>query len=74
MNLTDKYNNIITIGDNDVDAIKIKSGYDWDVDIITGKIVIGEKTEFDLTAFEVKLEDNTASLADIREYILKKLI
>ena len=62
----------ITMNDDSVESQKIREGYDFD--IVNSKIVIKNKINFDLKSFKLKLTAGTATLADIREFLIKYLI
>ncbi|MCH8013863.1 MAG: hypothetical protein IH823_03605 [Candidatus Dadabacteria bacterium] len=58
--------------DDHPDAIKLLKGHDFD--IVNGKLVVHDTiNKYDLSAFIKKLQDNTASLKDMRDYHLNEL-
>jgi hypothetical protein len=61
----------MTIDDNSPNAQKIMQGYSWILK--DGKLTIGAKTEYDLKAFEDKVNSGTQTNADILNFI-KQLI
>lgn len=63
----------ITINDDSSIAKKIRQGYDFN--IVDGEIIIKvNKTKFDIKNFKSKLTAGTATLADIKEFLIKHLI
>ncbi len=61
----------ISIDDTDKRAVKIKQGYSYSVK--DGELIIGKKTEYDLTNFETKIKTGIATNTDINNFI-KELI
>ena len=61
----------IHIDDDSPEAVKIRQGYDWD--FVARKIIIKSKTEYDIDAFQKKLELGTVTLPEIQGFIKELL-
>jgi len=62
----------ISINDNNPLAIKIRQGYEYSLDK-EGNLSVGtNKVNYDLDTFQKKLENKTATLTDVQEYLLSK--
>ena len=72
MRLDNQDGSHITIDDANPIAQKIMQGHSYT--IVKGQIQLGPKTGYDVTDFRKKLKDNTATLIDIQEFILKYIL
>ncbi len=66
----------VVIDDTNPIAVKIRQGYSYTVDD-SGTVTFGDKTGIDIEALKVRLDDDTATIADLRKvlkYIVKKLL
>ncbi len=63
----------MTIGDQHPAYLKLKQGYDFDIDWETGISVKETRGGFDLDSFEKKSIADTATLKEMRDYLSTQL-
>ena len=63
----------IHIDPNSPEADKVRSGWKWSI-TDDGQLIFTSKSEFDIKAFKAKLTTGTATLAELREFILKRIV